>query len=376
MSKLLKYRFLSAALLLPLLPAHACRYTVREIGYTDLAEGPYRLYLVLDREATAEERAEFEAVSRALLLNSNIEASLIMRAQADSSVGTWLEASGASLPAGALVSPDGRWLTMSPGEGKGFRAIIWSLLEQAAGSLVRERIRQELVRSFAVILILEGDERASGTIPEQAAASAVKRFSGMRELLPKEVREGIPVITIPVNRKEAESVLLWSLGMDSRSRAPQAAVLYGRARRMGPVISGPDITQETLLNLLSVVGADCECGLDQSWKLGPMAPLKWGFREQEELAAMLGFDVEHPRVKAEMSRIIGFRAAPGRPADPLRTNILESAAEDTSRETIHHIEDNALFLTRITRKVAAGGVALVLGAAALIYIIRKRKTSL
>lgn len=381
MSQFIKYRLLSAILiLLPLLPAQACRYTVREIGYTDLAPGPYRLTVIMGRAVTGEEQAEFATLRQALLLNANIEALLTGRAAADSSVSAWLDASGAALPAGVLVSAEGRCLAIQPKEGKGFRAIVWSLLEHAADSAMRDRIRQELVRSFGVILIAEGSDPAAARQAERTAAAAVKRFSSMRSLLPKEVHEGIPVITIPFSRKDGERVLLWSLGMDSGEDAPRAVVLYGRGRRMGPVVSGRDITQETLLNLLSVVGADCECGLDQSWKLGSMIPLRWGYREQERLAAVLGFDVEHPRVKSEMSQIIGFRPpVSGRRqegTDPLHTNILKTAAVDSSREIIHRIDDEALVLTRITRKVAAGVIALVLGTAALIYIMRKRKMRL
>ena len=362
-------------ILLPSLPSRACRYTVREIGYSDLAVRSYRLVLIMDREITSEERTEFEKLSFGLLLNSNIEAELVRPADADSCVRSFLAARQTVLPAAVLVSPEDDCLIIHPREGKGFRAIVWSLLEQAAESRLRDRLREELVRSFAVIFIFEEAAPASA-----AAEAAVNRFEDLRDYLPKPVRAKIPVISLDAEQFRRERVLLWGLGMDPDADMPQAAVIYGRGRRMGPVLAGDMVTGTAFLNLLSVVGADCECGLDHSWKLGQMMPLKWGYREQEALTRMLGFDVEHPRVKAEMSRILRFGPAMNlrKPvaADPLTENILESAAVDTVHAAIHVIEDQALLLTRITRKFAAGVIAVLLGTAALVYVIRKRKMRL
>ena len=90
------------------------------------------------------------------------------------------------------------------------------------------------------------------------------------------------------------------------SSTPQIAVLYGRGRRMGPVLSGKRLTENNLLNLLSLIGADCECGLDRSWLLGTMVPLRWPPDLRELLVHQLGFDVENPLIKSEMSQILSI----------------------------------------------------------------------
>jgi hypothetical protein len=95
---------------------------------------------------------------------------------------------------------------------------------------------------------------------------------------------------------------------------------------MGPVLTGDDITTRKILNLLSIVGADCECGLDNSWKLGTMIPLRWDYAMQKRVAGLLGFDVENPMIKSEMSRILSVDredAVQKKHGNPLENNILE-----------------------------------------------------
>ena len=91
---------------------------------------------------------------------------------------------------------------------------------------------------------------------------------------------------------------------------------------MGPVLQGEQITNRRLFNLLTVVGADCECGLDNSWLLGRMIPLRWEGSVQAEVLKMLDFDVENPLVKAEMSQILSIKPIPDDPMNPLDNNLL------------------------------------------------------
>ena len=91
---------------------------------------------------------------------------------------------------------------------------------------------------------------------------------------------------------------------------------------MGPVLSGEQITSYKILNLLTIVGADCECGLDNSWVLGRMIPLQWDLSIQSVLAEYLGFDVENPLVKSELSQILSVKPIPDNPFDPMANNLL------------------------------------------------------
>ena len=59
-----------------------------------------------------------------------------------------------------------------------------------------------------------------------------------------------------------------------------------------------------IFNTLSIIGESCECGADRGWLLGTRIPLRWGEKAQSELADHLGFDVENPMVRTEMSQIL------------------------------------------------------------------------
>jgi hypothetical protein len=101
--------------------------------------------------------------------------------------------------------------------------------------------------------------------------------------------------------------LLWSLGVDlpqEASPVTQIALLFGRGRKLGPVLRIPGSRQQDLWRSLGVVGADCECGLDRGWMCGPMVPHAWSTTDEAEAVAALGFDPGNPLVKAEISRIL------------------------------------------------------------------------
>ncbi len=104
--------------------------------------------------------------------------------------------------------------------------------------------------------------------------------------------------------------MLWSLGWQASDKSePAVAVIYGRGRRMGPLLKGDQITEEIVQNMLRFVGADCECGLDRTWMLGTMTPLRWGSKRQKEIIHQYGFDADNPMVVSEMSQILSVSPA-------------------------------------------------------------------
>ena len=92
-----------------------------------------------------------------------------------------------------------------------------------------------------------------------------------------------------------ERALIWSLGMDwQATEEPQASILIGRGRRLGPALKGDAITSVQLQEMLAVAGQDCECDLDRSWMQGPRMPMAWGPERQQASYQWLGFDPENP----------------------------------------------------------------------------------
>ena len=84
------------------------------------------------------------------------------------------------------------------------------------------------------------------------------------DYLPKEIAKPPVYLVLKRSDFEKERILLWALGLNPADiTETHAVVLYGRLRKLGPVISGEDVNEQVLTNFLSVIGADCECGLDQ-----------------------------------------------------------------------------------------------------------------
>jgi len=127
------------------------------------------------------------------------------------------------------------------------------------------------------------------------------------KLMPKFIEDQPALIIIEQQFLSAERSFLWSLGLDTdRITEPVVAVLYARARLMGPVLKGKMITKNILTNIVAVIGADCECGLDRRWMRGRILPVKWDADMQTRVAKSLGFDPENPMVKLDVSRILKY----------------------------------------------------------------------
>ena len=112
--------------------------------------------------------------------------------------------------------------------------------------------------------------------------------------------------------------MLWALGLEPEDvNEPCAAIFYGRGRWIGPLFKGEMLTDENLLRVLPIIGADCECNLDHRWLQGTMLPARWDESLQQKVASSLGFDPESPMVKMEMVSIVrrgmGGLGDPGAP---------------------------------------------------------------
>jgi hypothetical protein len=192
-------------------------------------------------------------------------------------------------------------------------------VEEVASSPLRQRLLESLVSHFAVILVSEGTEAAENDRVRAAAAGAVERFRERMPRLPKPVKSPPLVLTVTPAAGEADGnevaanastvaateVDWWALALDQGRRGEaQLVVLYGRGRRAGPVLRGGDISETAVLEVLTILGQDCECDLDRAWLRGPLLPLRWEEAQQSEVVRELGFDAENPMVKAEISRIV------------------------------------------------------------------------
>jgi hypothetical protein len=300
--------------------AFACRYNVRETGFVDLRIEPYYLFGYISDETGADVVSMFKQVAEVGLENSNIDFEIInIDQQKDHPAMKLIDLQQvkSSLPTAVLVSPDGQTYPISLAEHeRSFEETLRSTLENILSSPKREEILRQVIKTYGVVLLIEGTDAQENTRSKKAASDAIELISSQMGMMPKPI--ALPPVLIVMNQESLsdEEILLWSLGLDGRKLSePHAAVLYGRSRWMGPMFKGEEIDEENLASVLFVIGADCECNLDYRWLQGTMLPARWTDKMQAQVAENLGFDPENPMIKMEISSIIrrGSYSYPGVP---------------------------------------------------------------
>jgi len=313
--------------------AFGCRYSVRDVGFVDITSMPYRLYGYVKNDTPQDAMAIIKQVSYAALVDSNVEAEIINVDQqrdhpAMGYVHLWKMT---SFPGAILVSPKGRSLELPISDSNGlFKEAVWSAFNASISSPKREEILEKTVRAYCVVLLIEGKDVAGNKRTQEHVAGAIAEIAKTMSQMVKPVEEPPCLVVIPRKSLSQEKVLLWSLGLEGNEISePHAAVIYGRGRHIGPLLKGEEITRGNMLNILSVVGSACECGLDRKWVLGTMLPVRWGSELQSEATKYLGFDAESPMVKTEISQILSLGRAISSEGQGTSEGMLQGYREET-----------------------------------------------
>jgi len=306
----------------------ACRYTVREIGFADFGQDEYRFVLFKDGRISDTEAKTFMNTARAAMLDANIIVQIIDVEKDTSSILKYYnEYEGSEKPNIILISPEKRAKAFFIDRSGNFSLAIWDLIEDVLISPARKELTDNIIKAYGIILFIEGTNQEEN---EQARAILEKGIVEIKQImsgLPHPVNTPPHIITIKPEDTERESVMLWSLGWKKNDAAhPAMAMMYGRARRMGPMLKGKRIRQDIIENMLRYIGEDCECGLDKSWMLGTMLPLRWDSKLMAAVVKHHGFDAENPMVISEMSKIISV--APQKTSDAGKPNLLYGYSEN------------------------------------------------
>ncbi len=276
--------------------ANACRFTVREIGFSTLSRDIYSL-VVVDRNADASD-AYYQNM-RKRLEDSNINLSVLNpTTDADHPYVIQIKGSKIHLPAQVLISPDGRMLELTTNDN------ISDVVDEILDSPIRQRLRKDFSDVFSVIIQVDGKVEEKNKEVATHIQNDCHRIENIMPYMPKKVKNSPTSMRLSVADFERERILLWSLGIEEQPNEPLAFVLYGRGRIMGEAVKIAEVADGKLYKLMSMIGADCECGLDRKWMLGNQIPLYWPTESRQQLADEVGFDVDNPMILAEMSRIL------------------------------------------------------------------------
>ncbi|MHC4519660.1 MAG: hypothetical protein ACYTAS_13805 [Planctomycetota bacterium] len=330
--------------------AWACRYNVLEVGFIDLGIEPYYLFGYVGDETPAASVAALQEEVEAALIDTNIVFEVVgAGGDPNHPAASYLRGHEITkLPAVVLVSPDGQSMQV-PLE-RAEDSLVKAFLARVEGILISTKRAEILARSaetYGIVLLIEGPDEAANAKAREAADAAVAQIAEQMDMMPKPIANPPEVVTLPAKSLADEQLLLWSLDVKPEDvNAPHAAVIYSRGRWIGPMFRGDQITPENLADVLYVIGADCECGLDHRWLQGTMLPARWNGRLQAATAENLGFDPESPMVKMEMVSIIrrgmGGFSYPGVPMGYREIEVEEVESESVestdSAESFESIE--------------------------------------
>ncbi len=364
--------------------AMACRYTVREIGFADFGKDSYHLVLFDDSRITDENAKLFAKISGAALLDANIIVHIINVEKGDTSalLKYYKKYDNNGLPNVILVSPEKRAKPFYFNLSGNFSETVWSMLEKILTSRARYQLKKNIIKSYGVVYFIEGKNAKENVKAREIVDKAVAEIKRIMSSLPKPVNIPPVIITIKADEIESEDVLLWSLGWNLADvEKPAVALIYGRGRRMGPLLKGDKIKTDVVRNMLRFIGEDCECGLDRSWMLGTMIPLRWNSKLKAGVLKQYGFDAENPMVISEMSQILSV--APQQVNNSINTDLLYGYSENVLAitDSIKRIEPEPGYSTSESDSVLNTliitllGLLVVIVAGGIIFVRLKNRNS-
>jgi hypothetical protein len=249
-------------------------------------------------------------------------------------------------------------------------------MAEVVSSPLRQRIVREVVTHYALVVLFEGTDVEGNERAFQEITDAIREVDTHLSSMPKPISRGAAALRIRRDEAEDDRVLLWSVDPDRAETAmPRAVVLYGRARRLGPVLRGDEISRDVIVRILAVIGADCECGLDPELIRGMPLPVTWHRTTRDQVADELGFDPESPMVKTEISQILRLRSRLWpEPAGSTGNRGAAGKVDDFPVPFVEDIEAQEREDARLRRFVYVSTVtAVVILAAGAVLMIRARR---
>jgi hypothetical protein len=297
-----KYTLIFILLITAVFNAAGCRFTVREIGFSILSQDIYTL-AVIDEKADANDSFWKQFHNRNRDCNLRLEI-LNPVHDAEHPVVKNAKQHGIKFPATVLSAPDNRLYLF---EGNNILKIYSEILESKLG-LKMGTLFPDI---FAVAFFVEGKDARKNKTALIHINKDCADIENLMPNMPKIIKNGPVVIPVSTGDFKSEKLLLWSLGIEKVPEEPLAFILYGRGRIIGEALGFKQITEGGVYKYLSMIGADCECGLDRKWMLGHQIPLLWNMDSRQHLTKLVGFDVDNPMILAEMSRILAKETTAG-----------------------------------------------------------------
>jgi hypothetical protein len=351
----------------------ACRFNVRETGFVDLGLESYLLICYTDAATSREFVTTFQETAEEVLSETNVIYELVdTEAQQEHPAMKFLpQLEQETFPAVLLLSPRGSVLAsgFEISTDTGVQS-LGKLISQVVDSQLRTSLMVQLSRAYGVVLLIEGEEAAANAQAEEVVEEAISEIESQMKFMPKPISHGPVSVTLSRDSFSDERFLTWSLGLQPEDLVePHVAVLYGKGRWIGPLLRGSEIEPQILVNILSVIGADCECGLDPRLIRGTALPVRWDRTRQDEVAEDLGFDPENPMIKIEVSQILKLRGRlhPTVPSGP------PPSLDDLPVPFVEDRDENPVMKNVLWVLAGLGGLVVVVGLIMALKMRGKRR---
>ena len=266
--------------------ALGCRYNIRDIGFVDLGQRN----LVIEVESPSLQQAN-EAAER---------------------IRTRLRTEHLQLPVRNVVSKDSshrctlrsedRSLTLFADTDASF--LVDRSVEAILPPTNQEQWQQSLIDHSCLVLLLLTGDRTRDEKARTIVSHGIKLSIDEADLWEKPMTGHPQLLEITPEEKAEVKTVLWSLGFPDDSGLPMAAVLYGRLRRIGPLLFEDELSAARVSSIISLLGRDCECELPREIFFGPSPPQRWSVKIAEQARRALDFDPEHPMVEMEVRQIV------------------------------------------------------------------------
>jgi hypothetical protein len=363
--------FMFALVFLSFTSSQACRYTVRELGFSDLAAPPYRLVVCHQQVLTTSQNEKLARLIETTIAGSNLEIMFVNSEQEPGHpVLRFFPAGHMEYPCALLFSPDSSLLPYRfAGAGQEIDAFAAKTIQTALHSPARQALLNDTPSYHAAVMLFDGKDANQTKATATLIRNAIQQVEPVLPLMPKPAAKPPFIIKVPFSEQSRESVLMWSLGLTESAPRPQAVILYGRGRKMGPVLLNDSLTTEAIYNFLLYIGADCECDMDRSYLNGYLIPLYWSTATRERIGRMLGFDPENPLVKRDMLNISRINSRRER----IVTTLVNAGKKNISAPTKTTHDTLAAGKTILYVLLALGG-SVILGALVIIIIMKRRSS--
>jgi len=287
--------------------AWACPYSIRDSGFIIRDPVPYRL-IWLSHGATPDDLAAtqvlHDTIAAQVFDQANVRPELLdIKREPQHPLRAKLEALATADGQAFLASPDDRVTEVPLSPSSVMEQALTDLFRQTVDSPKRREIVRDIISHWCVVVAVEGADKAQNAALLRAAAAAADKLVGFKPEMGDPVTAAPPVVRVRADDLR-ERLLRWSVGLEEGDlREARAAVLFGRGRRVGPVLTAAQATEGRFLELFHQLGKNCTCTADPSWLLGPALPLNWGNETRQQVREALGFDPDNPNVAATLSGV-------------------------------------------------------------------------